>query len=229
MLPLLALLVLRGVPWRRRLAAVAPQLALLAVVLAARTAVLHGWGGAGDARAGARGQAALRSPAGSRIVFTGDGVLPEPLAFGLGTAIIALAAFAADPRVAARADARAAWLPFAFCAIAALPLLAAGWAVGRALLLPAGGRARVGGGRGAGRRGHRRARHDRRGVCCSWAACRRRSGARDVVSYERRVAAARRVVATGLASGHRVFDIMSGVKDLDLAVKEDRALAPAPA
>jgi len=49
----------------------------------------------------------------------------------------------------------------------------------------------------------------------------------DVVSYDRRVAAARRVVAAGLASGHRVFDIMSGVKDLDLAVKEDRALGAA--
>src|SRR4029079_5018016 len=34
-------------------------------------------------------------------------------------------------------------------------------------------------------------------------------------------------VAAGLTSGHRVFDIMSGVKDLDLAVKEDPALAGA--
>jgi type III secretion system FlhB-like substrate exporter len=49
----------------------------------------------------------------------------------------------------------------------------------------------------------------------------------DVVSYDRRVAAARRVVAAGMPAGHRVFDIMSGVKDLDLAVKEDPALAGA--
>ena len=49
---------------------------------------------------------------------------------------------------------------------------------------------------------------------------------RDVVSYDRRVAAARRVVAAGLAAGQRIFYIASGVKDLDLAVKEDRALAP---
>ena len=47
----------------------------------------------------------------------------------------------------------------------------------------------------------------------------------DVVSYDRRVAAARRVVGSGLASGYRVFNIMSGVKDLDLAVKEDPRLA----
>jgi type III secretion system FlhB-like substrate exporter len=46
-----------------------------------------------------------------------------------------------------------------------------------------------------------------------------------VVSYDRRIAAARRVVASGLASGHHVFNIMSGVKDLDLAVKEDPRLA----
>jgi hypothetical protein len=48
----------------------------------------------------------------------------------------------------------------------------------------------------------------------------------DVVSYERRVAAARRVVAAGVAAGHRVFCIASGIKDLDLAVKADRKLAP---
>jgi hypothetical protein len=38
------------------------------------------------------------------------------------------------------------------------------------------------------------------------------------------VAAARRAVAAGLAAGHHVFHVDGGLKDLDLAVKEDAAL-----
>ena len=49
----------------------------------------------------------------------------------------------------------------------------------------------------------------------------------DIVSYERRVAAARRAVASGSRDGHRVFHIDGGIKDLDLAVKEDPALVAA--
>ena len=221
-LPLLALLVLRGLPWRRRLATVAPQLALLVGVIVMRTRVLHGWGGAGDARA-SLGAKAFQVAAGLAHMFTGDG-LPEVLAFGAGAAILALVAFAA---VRHRRDAESArGLPFAFCAIAVAPLFAAGWAVGaRYFYLPS--------------------------VGLAWAAAEALAYARleghvtavfillvvgglqtvqrraDVVSYDRRVAAARRVVAAGLTTGHRVFDIMSGVKDLDLAVKEDPALAAA--
>jgi type III secretion system FlhB-like substrate exporter len=219
-LPLLTLLVLRGRPWRNRLIAVAPQVALLAVVLVVRTRVLHGWGGAGDARAGLAAKL-LQIAGGLAHVFTGDGVMPEVLAFGGGAAILALAAFSAFRR---RRDVGSApWLPFAFCAIATVPLLAAGWAVGaRYFYLPA--------------------------VGLAWAVAEALEGAglaahvvltsvlmlvggvqfvqrrADVVSYERRVAAARRVVAAGVTAGHRVFNIMSGVKDLDLAVKEDPAL-----
>ncbi len=220
-LPLLALLVLRGVPWRRRLLAVAPQFALLAVVLAARGAVLHGWGGAGDARAGLAAKA-FQIAGGLAHVFTGDGVVPEPLAFGVGTAVVALAAFAA---IRGRQKAgRAGGLPFAFCALAALPLLAAGWAVGaRYFYLPAVGLAwavaEALAATGAA------ARITVAGVLLLVGGMQAAQRRGDVVSYERRVAAARRVVAAGLTSGHRVFDIMSGVKDLDLAVKEDRALA----
>jgi hypothetical protein len=153
--------------------------------------------------------------------------MPEPLAFGLGTAIIALLVFAAvGGRAAGQDGGRAVrLLPFAFSALAAAPLLAAGWAVGaRYFYLPA--------------------------VGLAWAAAEALAGAGiaaritvvsillliggmqagqrrgDVVSYERRVAAARRAVVAGLPNGHRVFAIMSGVKDLDLAVKEDPKLAP---
>ena len=49
----------------------------------------------------------------------------------------------------------------------------------------------------------------------------------DVVSYDRRLAAARRAVRTGVAAGHRVFHVDGGIKDLDLAVKADPALEAA--
>ena len=42
----------------------------------------------------------------------------------------------------------------------------------------------------------------------------------DVRLYDRRVEAARRAVADGVAHGHFVFHIDGGIKDLDLAVKE---------
>ncbi len=225
-LPLLTLLVLGGLPWRRRVAAVAPQLALLAAVAAARTAVLHGAGGSGDTRAGV-GAKLLQIVGGLAHVFTGDGVLPEPLAFGLGTAIVALVAFAAIRRRAEDASPGATRvLPLALCAIATLPLLAAASAVGaRYFYLPAVGLA------WAAAEALADAGIAARATIAAGLllvgglqAAQRRA---DVVSYDRRVAAARRVVATGLASGHRVFDIMSGVKDLDLAVKEDRALVGA--
>ncbi|HVU50134.1 MAG TPA: hypothetical protein VHL80_05580, partial [Polyangia bacterium] len=41
-----------------------------------------------------------------------------------------------------------------------------------------------------------------------------------------RLAAARRAVADGVRRGARVFHVDGGIKDLDLAVKEDAALAP---
>ena len=226
-LPLLTLLVLGGLPWRRRLGAIAPQLALLAAVLAARTVVLHGPGGSGDARAGV-GPKLLQIVGGLAHVFTGDGVVPEPLAFGLGTAIIALVAFAASRRRGPDSTAAGATrlLPLAVCAIATLPLLAAASAVGaRYFYLPAVGLA------WAAAEALADAGIAARATIAAglllvggMQAAQRRA---DVISYDRRVSAARRVVAAGLASGHRVFDIMSGVKDLDLAVKEDRALAAA--
>ncbi len=203
---------------RRLLPEIAPQLVLLGAVLAVRHAVLHGWGGSGDARAGLLGTA-VQIYAGFAQIFTGADVFPAPLALALGTAILALAGF----WFLRRGRGAAAWTPLAFAAVAAAPLFAAGWAVGaRYYYLPSvglcwalgealaevGPAARVtlaaalllvGGAQGAERR-------------------------QDVVSYDRRVAAARRAVAAGLAGGHHVFHVDGGIQDLDLAVKEDPAL-----
>jgi len=230
-LPLLALLVLHGVAWRRRLAAVAPQVALLAVVLGARAAVLHGWGGAGDARAGLAGKL-LQIATGLAHLFTGEGVVPEPLAFAVGAAIVALAAFAAvrAGRAAGAGGAGAGdpsrWVPFAFCGIAAAPLFAADWAVGaRYFYLPAVGLAWAVAEALA--RAGAAARATIAAVLLLLGGLQGAQRRADVVSYDRRVAAARRAVAAGVAAGHRVFDVMSGVKDLDLAVKEDATLAAA--
>ena len=84
-LPLLALLVLR------RTAVAAPRCRRGGCSSrrsrscgGARARVLHGWGGAGDARAGLAAKSFCRCAAGLAHVFTGEGVLPEPLAFGAG-------------------------------------------------------------------------------------------------------------------------------------------------
>src|SRR4029077_2648447 len=87
-LPLLALLVLPTVPWRRRLRAAAPHAALLALAIVARTLVLGGRGGAGDSRMGLA-SVGLQVAAGFSHLFTGNGTLPEVLAFAIGAAIVA--------------------------------------------------------------------------------------------------------------------------------------------
>ena len=143
-----------------RLAAIAPQLALLAAVLVVRVRVLHGWGGGGRRARRALGTKLFQIASGLAHVFTGDGVMPEVLAFGVGTAIVALAAFAAIRR--RKDDGGAGSLPLAFCALAAAPLLAAGWAVGaRYFYLPAVGLAWAAA-EALASAGHRGARRDSR-------------------------------------------------------------------
>ncbi|HZL17974.1 MAG TPA: hypothetical protein VFG23_09540, partial [Polyangia bacterium] len=79
---------------RRRLwAEIAPQLVLLALVILLRRSVLHGWGGSGDPRPSALG-AALQIAGGLAQLFTGTDVMPVPLAFAVGAAVLALSALA---------------------------------------------------------------------------------------------------------------------------------------
>jgi hypothetical protein len=217
-LPLLSL-ALYPAPWRRRLGAVAPQLALAFVVLIVRRLVLHGPGGSGDLRASPPLRA-FQIASGLGHLFTGTALLPEVLAFGLGTAALALCVLASVRRREARA------VPWLFAGLALLPLWAAGWVVGaRYFYLPAVGivwaaAEAIG---GAGPAARNAALVVLLVLGLGQAALRRR----EVASYDLRVAAARRAVEAGAGAGHRLFHIDGGIKDLDLAVKEDPALGPA--
>jgi hypothetical protein len=228
-LPVLVLVVLHDRPWRGRLAALAPQVAVVAAAIVVRMAVLHGWGGAGDARAGL-GAKLLQIVFGLAHVLTGgalaDGsVARELVVAGVGAAAIALAAFSAVRGWRATGD-RGRLLPFAFCAIATLPLLGAGWAVGaRYFYLPAVGIAWAVAEALAGAGPATRAVIAGVLLVVGGVQVAQRRG--EVVLNDRLVAASRRAVAAGLAEGHHTFAVMGGVKDLDLAVKEDPRLAAA--
>jgi hypothetical protein len=202
----------------RWLVEVAPQLALLALVVLVRRSVLHGWGGGGDPRPGPFG-AALQIAGGLTQLFTGTEVMPVPLAFAVGAAVLALSALSLVRR--GRGPARFA--PLAFILVAVAPLAAAGWVVGaRYFYLPAVGlcwaaaEALVDLGAAA------RITLAALLVLVGAAQAVQRRG--DVLSYEKRLAATRRAVAEGLRAGHHVFHVDGGLKDVDLAVKELPAL-----
>ncbi|HXI54586.1 MAG TPA: hypothetical protein VNO55_00885, partial [Polyangia bacterium] len=225
-LPLLAFLVSRRSaatgprPSRVRivpLVAISAMVGLAALFVVVRWRILGGWGGTGDARVPLSGKA-LQLLAGLIHVGTGGGVLPEPLAWGFGC--VALAFLLRNALVGLRtAGDRTAGLALAFTGVALLPLLGADWAVGsRYFYLPAVGLAWLGG------RCLLEAPFAARVlvwgtlVACSFLQAQQRH--RDVVAYDARVDAARRVVLDGVRGGHQVFHLASGVKDLDLAVKE---------
>jgi hypothetical protein len=154
-------------------------------------------------------------------VAPGAGVLPEPLSWILGGASLWLLVSAAR-----RAGGTPA--PALFTAVALIPLLAASWPVGaRYFYLPAAGLAWATG----------EVLVDASLGACAAAAsllatvATLQAGARqgDVAAYASRLSAARRAVADGLRHGHRVFHVNGGIKDLDLAVKDDPAAGSAVA
>jgi hypothetical protein len=206
--------------WRARLAAVIPHVLLGAATFAVRWRILGGWGGAGDQRAPVVGKL-VQMASGLAHAVTGTEVVPEALAWGCGVAFLSLALLASLR--ARRAGERLAWLPFLFTGVALLPLLAADWLVGaRYFYLPAVGLAWLAG------QGLRRAGPAARAVVLlalvGLGSAQALARHRDVASYEARVGAARRAVVAGAGEGHRVFHVVSGIKDLDLAVKEAPAL-----
>jgi hypothetical protein len=205
-----------------RLRAVAPHVALAALVLVARTAVLGGWGGSGDARAPLPAKL-LQLANGVTHVAIGSSVVPFALGCVLGgVALGLLICFAVRAR---RRGARAPWAPLLFTALALVPLLGPGWIVGaRYFYLPAAGLAWA-----AAEALAARSLAARATLCAALLvlgalqATRRRA---DVAAYDARVAAVRLAVADGARRGARVFHVDGGIKDLDLAVKEDPGLAP---
>ncbi len=201
----------------RRLRAVMPAAGLAALVLVARTLVLGGWGGSGDMRASL--VAKVVQLANGLVHFgTGAAVLPDVLAWGLGGAALALLGLAAVRRSSARA-------PLAFLALALVPLLGTGWAVGaRYFYLPAVGLAWAAAEALAARPFAARALIGAALLLIGVQQAVLRD--RDVREYDQRLAAARRAVADGARQGARVFHVDGGIKDLDLAVKEDPAVAP---
>jgi hypothetical protein len=227
-LPALTALILVAAPASGRSrgrdrAVLAAQLLLALTVAAVRRRVLGGWGGSGDHHAGPVAKL-LQLASGFAHLGTGAAVFPELVAWGAGTGALALIVAALARR--ARGGDRAVLTPLVFALIAVAPTLAAPWIVGaRYFYLPAAGLA--------------------------WSAAEALSGTvpaarivvvtgllalgtvqadvrrADVVSYDRRVAATRRAVTAQLAQGHRVFHVDGGIKDIDLAVKEDPALRAA--
>ncbi len=198
--------------WRDLALLSAPALAYLLL----RRHVLGGWGGSGDERASFTGKL-IQVSSGVVHVVAGADVFPEAFAWGAGVAVLAVATLAALRR--ARAGESRAWLGIGFAGIAVLPLFAAGWIIGaRYFYLPAVGLAwLVGEAAGAAAPAWRIA-----GLVVLLALGAIQASVRhdDVRLYDRRVEAARRAVADGVAHGHFVFHIAAGIKDLDLAVKE---------
>ena len=206
-------------PGGRRLAAIAPQVALLAAVVGrVRRAVLHGWGGGGDARARPRRRSSSRSTRASPTCSRASGVLPEVARLRRRDGDPRAGGACGDPR---RREAGSAGAPLAFSRPRRPRRSAAGWAVGaRYFYLPSVGLvwavaealAAV---------GPRRARRARGGAAARRRRAGRRSGGRTssptTAGSRRRAARSPPVSPPGTTSSTST----AGIKDLDLAVKED--------
>lgn len=236
-IPALAVLICPTERLRITLARVAPLGLVALLFLVARTAVLRGLGtaaGSGEPSVTLSGKL-LQLVAGLIHLVVGSSISNEPLAWGLGLLAWAallitttrrrrLARPVASPIASPVASARATYVPLVWVVFSLVPLLAAPWVVGaRYFYLPAVGLAwfaaevlapgptpltvavlAVLAGLSAGQGWQRRA---------------------DITSYEARLSAARRAVADGLAHGVNTFHVAAGIKDLDLAVKEDPRFA----
>jgi hypothetical protein len=209
--------------WKAALRSGARMIPAVALVLVARTVVLRGFGGSGDVAATVSGKLA-------QLTFGLARALPGEDVFSPGLAtIVGLTAWLALMIVVgvhARRSGRATVpvAPLVWMALSVLPLLAAPWIVGaRYFYLAAVGVAWLWA------QVLSRAPHwatvvvlaGLGGVSFAQAAAR----LADVRSYEARVATTRRAILAGVAAGHRTFHVAGGIKDIDLAVKEDPRLS----
>jgi len=204
----------RGGPkWLRRFVGpVLPHFVVASGYLAARFAVLHGWGGTNDPVAPWWGRG-LQMVSGLVHSVTAYAPLPDGLAWFVGgSALLAAGAFLL------RARTRSWWFPTIWTVLACVPLPAAGWVVGaRYFYLPAVGLMFL-----------LALALDRRGSAAAIIAISllvamglvTTANRRDEVRHYRAVvAAARDVVVQGAQAGHTIFLVRNAVKDLDLAVK----------
>jgi hypothetical protein len=224
--PLLAIVALRAqggawpLVWRRAW----PMIPVALLHGLARTMVLGGLGGSGDVAASVPDKG-LQIAAGLVHLFPGNDVLPEPFATLVGVLAWLTLAVAWLVRTRARLPSRRqspAWM-WMWIALSVAPLLAAPWIVGaRYFYLAAVG--------GCFLVAEALARFSWRASIGALLGLAALSGAQaiarhaDVASYDARLAAVRMVITAGVARGARVFHVSAGIKDLDLAVKEDFAL-----
>lgn len=204
-------------PAEPRGARVLAHTAITVLYVAVRFVVLRGLGGAGD-EAAPLGTRAVQIAGGLALSLTGNAPLPTALALALGATALGWAL------LGLRGRGRNERLGALWLAIALAPLPAAGWVVGaRYFYLPAAGVALLLG-----------AALARRGAIAAGTAIAFLLAAGTVAAAQRRaqladhgarVQAAADAVETGLKRGHRLFRIPSGVKDLDLALKNHPRLA----
>jgi hypothetical protein len=232
--PALAAIALRaqkpGRGWHAIAARAGCLLPVACVYAVARFAVLGGIGRSGDTQTSTVGKL-VQILSGLAHAPTGSVITHEAIAWSIGLATWGLLAITvARARWGARGPepepTSSTPLPaLGWVLVAVAPLLAAPWIVGaRYFYLPAVGIAWL-----AAEVLARARTVIVVGVLAALAgldAAQFAGRSADIRSYDSRLAAARRAVADGLDHGFNTFHVAAGIKDLDLAVKEDPRFAP---
>jgi hypothetical protein len=203
--------------WRKLgLRRVLPHLGVLAVVLAWRTLVLRGLGGADDTAAPWWGRG-MQLVGGLVHSVTAYAPLPEWVAWLAGLSVLLWAT------LVGKADRRRTIYAWLWVLVALLPLPAAGWVVGaRYFYLPAVGLCLLLA--IALERTSRLAAGFAVATLLVLGLASGHSRSVEVQLYRKALTAIRAGVADGLGRGYRLFFIGGAIKDLDLALKLDRSM-----
>lgn len=227
--PLLAVVVLHARNQRTRpsvlLMRVVPLLPVAFAYLAARTAVLGGTGRFGDPPAPLVGKL-IQIASGLVHIAPGGVIASEPLGWLIGVAAwgALLVGLLRVRRTGAAGGGTLGIAAALWSCLSVMPLVAAPWIIGaRYFYLSAVGvawlavqvlvRARL------------PVQVATLGLLAGLTTAQTFARYPDIASYEARLSAARRAVGDGLAHGFDTFHVASGIKDIDLAVKEDPRFA----